>query len=194
MRLWKSLVFSLVLTCVFSLSGHAQANSLKQISFVFDRYNGYNSHVILRGDNIDVTAQFRSQTAPVICGPCIANTQIPFGPAFDDSGIIAASGTIDGIFYQNLYVMHSLFYSSPTNARIPKLWTKTVRVTSPLNLTGNLGIWRTPQEVGDNSVALYRHQGINFTGMANLVLEWNASSGQRLFTDKYLTLDFVYTD
>jgi hypothetical protein len=194
MRLWKSIAFTIFLTSAVCSTAFAQANSLKQIAFIFDRYNGYNSSVTLRGDNIDITAQFRSATAPVACSPCSANSQIAFGPALDDSGIIAASGTIDGVFYPALYVRHSLNYSATTTPRIPKFWTKTVRVTAPLTLSGNIGVWRTPEEEGNNSLALYLHNGINFTGNANLTLRWLINGSSRLYGDKYLAMTFAYSN
>ena len=194
MQLWKSIAFTIFLASAFCAAAHAQANSLKQISFVFDRYNGYSSNVSLRGDNIDVTAQFRSATAPVACAPCTPSSQIGFGPVLDDSGIVAASGTIDGIFYPTLYIRHSLNYSATANTRIPKFWTKTVRVTAPLSLSGNIGVWRTQEEVGNNSLALYQHNGINFSGNANLTLRWLINGSSRLYGDKYLAMTFSYSN
>lgn len=187
------LISSILLTFFLAAASFAQANSLKQISFVFDRYNGYASSVKLAGDNIDVSAQFRSSTSPVACQPCTANTVLRFGPALDDSGIIGASGTIDGVFYPNLYVLHSLHYSGQ-DTPLPKLWAKTVRVSAPLTLTGNIGVWRTPDEVGSNSVALYLHNNLNFAGMANLLLRKTLDWPSRQYHDKYLSLTFSYVE
>jgi hypothetical protein len=194
MKLLRSIFFTFFLTVMLAAAGFAQANSLKQISFVFDRYSGYNSNVRLIGDNIAVTAQFRSSTAPMVCSPCTPNTALQFGPAFDDSGIIFASGTIDGIFYPNLYVLHSLHYTGGQTSRIPRSWMKTVRLSAPVTLTGNVGIWTRPEDVGITAAAVYLHNNINFMGEANLSLRWSMNSGSRLFTDKYLALTFTYAE
>lgn len=185
----RSILVSLFVICAFALSGYSQANSIKEMSFVFDHTSGYDSAVIILGDNINVNAKFSSQTAPLICAPCTMNSLIRFGPAFDNNGIIAASGTIDGIFYQDLYVQTSLTYSNPGPVRIPRLWSRSARVTSPLNLTGKVGIWRLPNEVGNDAIALYLHNDMNFTGRADLMLRSSFQSS-RLFTDRSLRLYF----
>jgi hypothetical protein len=191
MKLLKSIFFTLVLLGAMTAGIQAQANSLKEIRFFFDRTRGYDSTVFLKGDNIDVTARYDSLNAPYLCLPCTQNTVLQFGPAFDNSGIVQASGTIDGIFYQNLYVLNSLTYSSPS-VRIPRLWSKSVRVSAPVTLSGNIGIWRFPQEVGNNSIALYLHNGINFNGRADLWMQSWFSGGGRKFGDRHLSLSFWY--
>lgn len=191
MKLLKLIFFTLFLLGATTAGIQAQANSLKEIRFFFDRTGGYDSAISLKGDNIDVTARYTSLTAPYLCSPCTPNTVFQFGPAFDNSGIVQASGTIDGIFYQNLYVLNSLTYSSPP-VRIPRLWSKSVRVSAPVTLSGNIGIWRFPQEVGNNSIALYLHNGINFNGRADLWMQSWFSGGGRRFGDRHLTLRFWY--
>lgn len=188
----RSVLASLFVICAFALSSYSQANSIKEMFFVFDRTSGYDSAVTILGDNINVTAKFASQTAPMFCAPCTPNSQINFGPALDNNGIIAASGTIDGIFYQNLYVQTSLSYSSPGPVRIPRVWSKSVRVSSPLVLTGKVGIWRLPNEVGNDAIVLYLHNGMNFTGRADLMLR-SSFQPVRLVTDRSLRLHFQAT-
>jgi hypothetical protein len=146
-------------------------------------------------DNIDVRGKFRTDTAPRACSPCIQLYFISLGPYLDDAGVIGASGTIDGIYYPNLYVrLNDFRYFSTGYGRVPKLWTKTVRVTKiPVDMRGNLGIWRTPEEVGNNSIALYLHNNMEFTGTANLHLSWYVRPNEpRLYGDRYLSLEFAY--
>lgn len=190
MKFLRSISITLLLL-VAAAAAHAQANSLKEIRFFFDRTRGYDSAVSLKGDNIDVTARYDSFNAPYMCSPRTPNTVFQFGPAFDDSGIVQASGIIDGIFYQNLYVLNSLTYSSPP-VRIPRLWSRSIHISAPVTLSGNIGIWRFPQEVGNNSIALYLHNGINFNGRADLWVQSWFSGGGRKFGDRHLSLSFWY--
>ena len=191
MRIVKTISLTFFILGLIVTAVNAQANSLKEIRFFFDRTRGYDATVSLKGDNIDGTADYDSLNAPYLCLPCTPNTVLQFGPAFDNSGIVQASGTIDGIFYQNLYVLNSLTYSSPS-VRIPRLWSKSVRVSAPVTLSGNIGIWRFPQEVGNNSIALYLHNGINFNGRADLWVQSWFSGGGRRFGDRHLSLSFWY--
>jgi hypothetical protein len=195
MKLLRSTSFTLFLFGVMAVAAQAQANSLKKISFVFDWYSSPGTtDVRLIGDNIDVKAKFRTFTAPHACSPCTQLYFISLGPSLDESGIVSASGTIDGVYYPNLYVqLNNFLYYNTAYGRVPKLWTKTVRVKMPMYLRGNLGIWRAPEEVGNNSIALYLHNNMEFNGTANLHLSWYQRPGEpRLYSDRYLSLDFAY--
>lgn len=196
MKLLRSVFLTFILLGAMTAGVHAQANSLKKISFVFNHYSSpTTTDVRLLGDNIDVRGKFRTDTAPSACHPCTQLYFISLGPTLDESGIIGASGTIDGIYYPNLYVkLHDFRYFSTAYGRVPKLWTKTVRVSNiPLDMRGNLGIWRTPEEVGNNSIALYLHNNMVFTGTASLHLDWYLRPGEpRLYSDRYLSLEFSY--
>ena len=190
MRLFKPVIFVVIFAIVSVISANAQV--LERVSFVFDRYNGYDSTVLLSGYDINVTAKFRSNTAPMLCAPCTSNSLVHFGPVLDPQGIISASGTLNGTFYPQLYILTSLFYSTSQGSKIPKFWTKTVRVSAAGVLTGTVGIWTKPENVGNNALALYRNDHINFAGTGKLTLRWNLNSGgNRLYTDKYLSLDFA---
>ena len=194
MKFLRSIFVTLFLLAA-AAAVHAQANSLKKISFVFDRYSSpMTTDVRLIGDNIDVRGQFRTDTAPRACSPCTQLYFISLGPYLGETGIIGASGTIDGIYYPNLYVKldHFLYYNT-AYGRVPKLWTKTVRVKMPMYMSGNLGIWRTPEEVGNNAIALYLHNNMVFNGTANLHLDWYVRPNEpRLYWDRYLSLEFAY--
>jgi hypothetical protein len=195
MKLLKSLLFTSFLTVLMIAGVHAQANSLKQISFVIDRYEfsptgSFRTSARLLGDNIDVTATVWQQTAPYYCLTlCEANSTLRLWGPDDNAGLKNASGTIDGIFYPNLYIFHTFQYTNP-ETKIPKQWSKTVRISAPITLTGNIGIWRTEQEVGDPSRALYLHNGINFPGQVKLILRTVLASDRRYFRDKYISFDF----
>lgn len=192
MKFLISIFFAIFLTGAITAGAHAQANSLKQISFVIDRYSGgYQSTAKLVGDNIDVNATVWQQTAPNYCWfACRANDTILLWGPDDSVGLKNASGTIDGIFYPTLYIFHTLQYSV-VQAKIPKLFTKTVRISAPMTLTGNFGIWRTEQEVGDYSRALYLHNGINFQGRVKLILRVGLNGDARIYRDKYISFDFA---
>jgi hypothetical protein len=196
MRIVKTISLTFFILGLIVTAVNAQANSLKKISFVFDRYSSpMTTDVSLISDNINVKAKFRTDTAPRACSPCTQLYFISLGPSLDDAGIIGASGTIDGIYYPNLYVrLNDFRYFSTGYGRVPKLWTKTVRVAKiPVDMRGNLGIWRTPEEVGNNSIALYLHNNMEFTGTANLHLSWYLRPNEpRLYWDRYLSLDFAY--
>ena len=196
MKLLSSIFFTLVLLGAITAGVQAQANSLKKLSFVVDQYSSPSTtDVRLIGDNIDVKAKFRTDVAPHACSPCTQLYFISLGPYLNDAGVIGASGTIDGIYYPNLYVQLNDFrYFSTGYGRVPKLWTKTVRVGKiPLEMRGNLGIWWTPEEIGNNSIALYLHNNMEFTGTATLHLGWYLRPGEpRLYSDRYLSLEFSY--
>jgi hypothetical protein len=197
MNYLRSILFTIFLTAVLAAGVHAQANSLKQISFLLDHYDVFNSDVRLIGDNIDVRAKFDHQRAPHACSPCEPLIFISPVPYILSDSIIDASGTIDGIFYSNLYVYHNLTYGTTISYnKVPKGWAKTLRKTYPVYLRGNIGIWRTPEEVGDNSRALYLHNGEEFNGTAKLQLRWRYINGleKRLFYDKHFELNFVYAN
>lgn len=193
MKHFRSILFTLFLTGIMAAAAYAQANSIKQISFSFNRYEAYTSSVRILGDNIDVTGQYRGSSAPVICAPCIPNTLIRFGPAFHDNGIVSASGTIDGIFYPTLVINHNLTYQS-SEFRIPRTWSKTVRISKPVTLTGNFGVWLNAADIGIADRAVYLHNNMNFAGEANLLLRWQMQGSNRFYSDKYLTFNFVYVD
>lgn len=196
MKFLRSISLFLLILAAAAFGAHAQANSLKKISFVFDGYSSpWTTSVKLIGDNIDVTAKFRSDSVPSACQPCTQLYFISLGPTLDESGVVGASGTIEGIYYPNLYVrLNDFRYFSTGYGRVPKLWTKTVRVGKiPLMMSGNLRIWRTPEEVGENSLALYEHVGMEFTGTATLHLRWYLRPGEpRLYGQRYLSLEFEY--
>jgi hypothetical protein len=193
MKLLRPISFTLFLLCSLALAVNAQANSIKQMSFSFDRYAAYSSSVRILGDNIDVTAQFRSDSAPFVCAPCTPNTLIRFGPVLADDGIVSASGTIAGTFYPTLFISHNLQYQS-SEVRIPRSWLKTVRLSTPVTLTGNLGVWLNQADIGIAERAVYLHNNMNFAGEANLLLRWRIENSNRFYTDKYLTFNFVYVD
>lgn len=185
MRHLRTILFVSVLA--IASAGVVRAGVVKHISFVFDRTNGYQSLVTIKGDSIDVAGQFRSLTAPVICAPCTANTPIIFGPAFDDSGIVEVSGTIDGTFYPTLFVQHSLRYQGGP-VSIPRVWSKSPRVHAPITLTGGLGMWGNLADVGIRDRALFIEDELALHGNADLRLRWTVDSLRR-YSDRYLSFD-----
>jgi hypothetical protein len=197
MRVLKLTKVTLCLGVWLTFSIQAQTNSLTEFTITFDRSNGYNSTVFLRGNNIDVSGSYSHASAPFVCFPCSQNDTIRFGGAsgFNTREIANASGYINGVFYPQLYFEGTLFYNSQQNSRIPRIWSKRVRVSAPVTLTGRVGIWQRPQDIGNPSNALFVQNNVALSGTARLVLYWitDPNFRSRLFTDQYLSYSFVST-
>ncbi|HEX8198471.1 MAG TPA: hypothetical protein VF571_19910 [Pyrinomonadaceae bacterium] len=195
MGVLKLTLITLCLVVYLTFSTQAQTNSLTEFTITFDRSNGYNSTVFLRGNNIDISGSYSRAYAPYICFPCVQNDTIRFGGAsgFNTREIANASGYINGVFYPQLYFEGTLFYSSQQNSRIPRVWSKRVRVSAPVILTGRVGIWQRPQDIGNPSNVLFEQNNVALSGTARLVLGWITSPNfsSRLFTDQYLNLSFA---
>ena len=177
MKFLKFTLSMLFLVGLFAIAGQAQTNFVNEFSITFDRNNGYNSTVVLRGNNVDIVGRYSSAFAPYICSPCTQNQIIRFGGVFDTSEIGNASGYINGVFYPQLYFgAYTLSYNSPQEFRIPRVWSKRVRVSAPVTLTGRIGVWQRAQDVGNPANALFDQSNINLTGTGRLVLRCRAFS------------------
>jgi hypothetical protein len=198
MRVLKLTKVTLCIVVWLTFSIQAQTNSLSEFTITFDRSNGYNSAVFLRGNNIDVSGSYSRGYAPYVCFPCSQNDTIRFGGAsgINTREIANASGYINGVFYPQLYFEGTLFYSSQQNSRIPRVWSKRVRVSAPVTLTGRVGIWQKPQDIGNRSNVLFEQNNVALSGTARLVLSWitDPNFRSRLFTDQYLNLIFASSE
>jgi hypothetical protein len=182
MKRLPSIFFTLFFLASVAVTS-AEAGALKGITIVFDRSNGYNSTITLQGDGINVTGQYSSLQSHYMCSPCTGNIPISLDQVMDGMEFGGFSGTIDGTFYPNLYFMHALTLDSP-QVRFPLVWNKTVRVSAPVQLTGNVGIWKDQQRMQP----VFREDNVQFGGTGTLMLRWDArDNGGRLFTDKYLS-------
>lgn len=185
MKLLRSIFFTLFSLGALAVT-QAEAGVLKGITIVFDRSSGYNSTIRLQGDGIDVTGHYSSLFSHYMCSPCTGNIPVRLSQVLDGMEFSGFSGTINGEFYPNLYFMHSLHLVSP-EVRFPLVWNKTVRVSAPVQLTGNVGIWKDSQRM----LPVFSENDVKFAGTGTLMLRWNArDTGGRLFTDKYLSYTF----
>jgi hypothetical protein len=183
MKFLSSIIFTLFLLGALAVT-QAEAGALKGITIVFDRSNGYNSTITLQGDGINVTGQYSSLWSHYMCSPCTGTIPISLHQVMDGMEFFGFSGTIDGTFYPNLYFMHALTLDSPP-IRFPLVWNKTVRVSAPVQLTGNVSIWKDSQRMQQ---PVFREDNVQFAGTGTLMLRWySRDNGGRLFWDKYLS-------
>jgi len=196
MQIFKTL-FLFLCFCLFATISYAQTATLNEFSITAQPEGSSipTVRVVFTGSNFEINGLYSSPEAFRICAPCERNDSLQFSRTFLAINVSPASGNINGISYQQLYLGFGFNLEQQQNVQIPPSWRKNIKVSTPIRMTGRIGIWQNSNEVGQIDRALFYQENINLTGSLELSLRWRyvEEPNRRLYFDKLLTYRFAST-
>lgn len=197
MQIFKTLFLVLLYFCLFSANNYAQTTTLNEFSITAQSESSSipTVRIALRGSNVEINGFYNSPEAFRICAPCTRNDNLQFSRNFLAINAQPVSGTVNGVNYEQLYLGFGFNLEQQRAVQIPPIWSRKIKIVTPVKLTGRIGAWRNSNEIGQIDRAVFYQENINLTGRVNLSLNWRYAEelNRRLYFDNLLIYEFRST-
>ena len=192
MRIFKALCLYLLFLIFLASGNYGQSATVNEFSITAQRQSSTipTVAIAMRGSNLEIRGNYNIPATYQFCSPCTPSEELQFSRIFSAINVAPASGTINGVYYQRLYLGYGFNIQQQQDVKIPQNWSKSVRVSTPIKLTGKVGAWLTSMDVGQIERAVFYQENIKLDGRAELALSWvfqnQGNINRRLYFDKFL--------